>query len=92
MATKRPNFLIILADDLGFSDVGCYGGEIKTPNIDKLAEAGVRFTGKLYLKRYAILILERLPQPDRCQVMQKGNLINSMMKIYFEMEMRHRYL
>lgn len=45
MATKRPNFLIILADDLGFSDVGCYGGEIKTPNIDKLAQNGCRFTG-----------------------------------------------
>lgn len=45
MSSKRPNFLIILADDLGFSDVGCYGGEIKTPNIDKLAQNGVRFTG-----------------------------------------------
>lgn len=41
---KRPNFLIILADDLGFSDVGCYGGEIRTPNIDKLAQGGCRFT------------------------------------------------
>jgi len=45
MAAKRPNFLIILADDLGFSDVGCYGGEIRTPNIDKLAQNGCRFTG-----------------------------------------------
>lgn len=44
MPAKRPNFLIILADDLGFSDVGCYGSEIKTPNIDKLAQNGVRFT------------------------------------------------
>ena len=43
---ERPNFLIILADDLGFSDIGCYGGEIKTPNIDKLAQDGVRFTGE----------------------------------------------
>ncbi|CAK7200720.1 hypothetical protein SEUCBS139899_003419 [Sporothrix eucalyptigena] len=41
----RPNFLVIVADDLGFSDVGCFGGEIKTPNIDKLAAAGVRCTG-----------------------------------------------
>lgn len=41
---KRPNFLILLADDLGFSDVGCYGGEISTPNIDRLARQGLRFT------------------------------------------------
>ncbi len=40
----RPNFLIILADDLGFSDIGCYGGEIETPTLDKLAAGGVRFT------------------------------------------------
>ena len=41
---SRPNFLIIVADDLGFSDVGAFGGEIKTPNIDSLACAGLRFT------------------------------------------------
>ncbi|KAJ7691279.1 alkaline-phosphatase-like protein [Mycena rosella] len=41
---KRPNFLVILADDLGFSDVGCFGSEINTPNIDKLAASGVRMT------------------------------------------------
>lgn len=40
----RPNFLIIVADDLGFSDLGCFGSEINTPNLDKLAESGVRFT------------------------------------------------
>ncbi|QOV90558.1 arylsulfatase [Humisphaera borealis] len=40
----RPNVVIILADDLGYSDVGCYGGEIETPNLDKLAANGVRFT------------------------------------------------
>ena len=39
---KRPNLLVIIADDLGYSDVGCYGSEIHTPNIDKLAEDGVR--------------------------------------------------
>jgi arylsulfatase A-like enzyme len=44
LAAARPNFLIILADDMGFSDVGCYGGEIKTPNIDDLAARGLRFT------------------------------------------------
>ena len=54
---KRPNFLLIVADgklqsrrglltmtDLGFSDPSCYGGEIQTPNIDRLAKQGVRFT------------------------------------------------
>lgn len=40
----RPNVLIILADDLGWSDVGCYGSEISTPSIDALAEGGLRFT------------------------------------------------
>ena len=41
---SKPNILIILADDLGFSDLGCYGGEIETPNLDRLAENGLRFT------------------------------------------------
>ena len=40
----KPNILLILADDMGYSDLGCYGGEIETPNIDNLAEQGVRFT------------------------------------------------
>jgi arylsulfatase A-like enzyme len=40
----RPNFLVIVADDLGFSDIGAFGGEIETPNLDKLAAEGVRFT------------------------------------------------
>ncbi len=43
-ADDRPNILIILADDLGYSDIGCYGGEIPTPNLDALAERGVRLT------------------------------------------------
>ncbi len=40
----RPNIVLIVLDDLGFSDLGCYGGEIQTPNIDRLAAEGVRFT------------------------------------------------
>lgn len=44
-ATKaRPNIIIILADDMGFSDISCYGSEIPTPNIDALAKNGLRFT------------------------------------------------
>lgn len=42
--SSHPNFLIFLADDMGFSDPGCYGGEIETPNLDALASAGVRYT------------------------------------------------
>jgi arylsulfatase len=42
---KRPNFLIIVADDLGFSDLGAFGGEIDTPNLDALALSGLRLTG-----------------------------------------------
>ena len=41
---QRPNIMIIMLDDMGYSDLGCYGGEIQTPNIDKLAKTGVRFT------------------------------------------------
>ena len=40
----RPNVLILLADDMGFSDLGCYGGEIQTPNLDGLAADGLRYT------------------------------------------------
>lgn len=41
---EKPNIIVILVDDMGFSDVGCYGGEIPTPNIDRLAAGGLRFT------------------------------------------------
>ena len=41
---KRPNILLIVADDMGYSDLGSYGGEIKTPVLDQLAQQGVRYT------------------------------------------------
>ena len=41
---ERPNIILILADDMGYSDLGCYGGEIETPNLDLLAENGIRYT------------------------------------------------
>ncbi len=41
---QRPNFLVIIADDMGYSDAGCYGSEIATPNLDGLAAGGLRFT------------------------------------------------
>ncbi|MEO7298722.1 MAG: arylsulfatase [Verrucomicrobiota bacterium] len=43
-AAERPNILLIMSDDMGFSDLGCYGSGIETPNLDRLAKGGVRFT------------------------------------------------
>ncbi len=43
-AAERPNIVVILSDDMGYSDIGCYGGEIRTPNLDQLAAGGLRFT------------------------------------------------
>jgi arylsulfatase len=43
-AQDKPNIILIMADDLGFSDLGCYGSEIHTPNLDRLAKNGLRFT------------------------------------------------
>ena len=45
VAADKPNIIVIMADDMGFSDLGCYGGEIETPNIDQLAREGGRVTG-----------------------------------------------
>ena len=42
--TARPNIVFILADDLGYSDIGCYGSEIATPNLGRLSANGLRFT------------------------------------------------
>lgn len=57
---KKPNIVFIFADDLGFSDIGSYGGEIATPNLDSLAQSGVRFmqmynTGRCWPSRAALL-------------------------------------
>lgn len=57
---KKPNILIIVADDLGYSDIGCYGSEIQTPNLDRLASNGLRFTqfyntGRCWPSRSSIL-------------------------------------
>jgi arylsulfatase len=41
---NQPNILLIMNDDMGYSDIGCYGGEVRTPNLDQLADNGVRFT------------------------------------------------
>jgi len=41
---QQPNIILIMSDDMGYSDIGCYGGEIETPVLDRLAENGLRFT------------------------------------------------
>ena len=41
---RKPNIILILADDMGFSDIGCFGGEIKTPNLDSLSSNGIRMS------------------------------------------------
>lgn len=60
VAASRPNILVILTDDLGFSDIGCYGSEIDTPNLDRLASEGLRFsqfytTAKCHSSRVSLL-------------------------------------
>ena len=59
-AAAQPNFLLVMADDMGFSDLGCYGSEIETPNLDKLAAGGLRFsqfynTAKCHSSRVSLL-------------------------------------
>ena len=59
-ADDRPNIVLIMADDLGFSDLGCYGGEIETPHLDRLAERGLRFsqfynTAKCHSSRVSLM-------------------------------------
>ena len=59
-AADRPNIVLIMADDLGFSDLGCYGSEIETPNLDQLASEGLRFsqfynTAKCHSSRICLL-------------------------------------
>src|SRR5210317_2278568 len=60
LSATKPNFLMILVDDLGYSDLGCYGSEIETPNLDNLAKNGLRFTqfyntGRCWPTRGALL-------------------------------------
>ncbi len=59
-AATRPNIVLIMADDLGFADLGCYGGEIETPTLDSLARGGLRFsqfynTAKCHSSRVCLL-------------------------------------
>ena len=56
----RPNVILVMVDDMGYSDIGCYGSEIQTPNLDALAQGGLRFrqfynTGKCHSSRVTLL-------------------------------------
>ena len=74
-AADRPNIVVIMVDDMGYSDLGCYGSEIETPRLDALASQGLRFsqfynTGKCHSSRvslltgqYCICLLYTSPSP-----------------------------
>jgi arylsulfatase A-like enzyme len=67
LSGKRPNIMLVVMDDMGYSDLGCYGGEIDTPNIDRLANNGLRFTqfyntGRCWPTRTTILTGYYAPQ------------------------------
>jgi arylsulfatase A-like enzyme len=75
---RKPNFLVILADDMGYSDAGCYGGEIETPNLDALAAKGLRFTQGYSTARCgpsrSCILTGRYAQQTACDVMTPGNI------------------
>ena len=75
---KRPNFLLVLADDMGFSDARCYGGDIDTPNLDRLAANGLRFTQAYSTARCgpsrSSLLTGYYAQQTAADVMTRGNV------------------
>src|SRR5215471_4791556 len=77
-AARKPNFLVILADDMGFSDARCYGGDVDTPNLDRLAAGGVRFTQAYSTARCgpsrSCLLTGYYAQQTASDVMTPGNV------------------
>ncbi|MBI1895838.1 MAG: sulfatase-like hydrolase/transferase, partial [Acidobacteria bacterium] len=75
---RRPNLLVILADDMGYSDAGCYGGDIDTPNLDALAARGIRFTQGYSTARCGpsrgSLLTGYYAQQTASDVMTRGNI------------------
>jgi len=76
---KKPNVMVILIDDMGYSDLGCYGSEIKTPNIDQLASNGLRFsqfynTARCWPTRAAVLSGYYAQQVNRDKVLGFGSV------------------
>src|SRR5687768_16770707 len=76
--SPKPNFVVILADDMGYSDAGCYGGDIDTPNLDKLAAGGLRFTQAYSTARCGpsrnCLLTGYYAQQTAADVMTPGNV------------------
>ena len=76
--SKKPNFVIFLVDDMGFSDARCYGGDIDTPHLDKLAEKGLRFTQCYSTARCgpsrSCLLTGNYAQQTASDVMTPGNV------------------
>ena len=77
---RKPNFVVILADDMGFSDARCYGGEVDTPNLDRLASGGVRFTQGYSTARCgpsrSCLLTGYYAQQTASDIMTRGNVPN----------------
>ena len=75
---RKPNFLVILADDMGFSDARCYGGDIDTPNLDRLAAGGLRFTQGYSTARCgpsrSCLLTGYYAQQTASDIMTRGNV------------------
>lgn len=75
---RKPNVVVILADDMGFSDAGCYGGDIDTPNLDKLAAGGLRFTNAYSTARCGpsrnCLLTGYYAQQTAADIMTPGNI------------------
>ena len=75
---RKPNFVVILADDMGFSDARCYGGEVDTPHLDRLAAGGLRFTQAYSTARCgpsrSCLLTGMYAQQTAADVMTRGNV------------------
>ena len=75
---RKPNFLVLLADDMGFSDARCYGGDIDTPNLDRLARGGLRFTQAYSTARCgpsrSCLLTGQYAQQTASDIMTPGNI------------------
>jgi arylsulfatase A-like enzyme len=79
-SNKKPNFLILLADDMGFSDARCYGGDIDTPNMDRMAAGGLRFTQAYSTARCgpsrSCLLTGQYAQQTASDIMTPGRIPN----------------